>query len=74
MAMTRNNGDGALLVAAIDGKRTVSGMSTLEYVALVTVAVAALVGMSMYLKRGLEGKWRSVGDTFGFGKQYDPSR
>ena len=49
------------------------GMSTLEYVVVVVVAVAAFVGMSIYLKRGLEGKWRAVGDTFGYGKQYDPS-
>jgi len=47
-------------------------MSTLEYTMLIVVAAAALAGMSMYLKRGLEGKWRSVGDTFGFGKQYAP--
>ena len=52
-------------------KRGDRGMTILEYVALIIVAVAAFVGMSIYLKRGLEGRWRAVGDTFGFGKQYE---
>ena len=48
-----------------------AAMSTLEYAAVITVAAAAFVGMSIYLKRGLDSKWRQVGDTFGYGKQYD---
>jgi len=46
------------------------GLSTIEYAVLIAVIVAALVGMSVYLQRSLSGKWRSVGDTFGYGRQY----
>ena len=44
---------------------------TLEYAALVAIVVAALVGMSVYVKRAICGKWREVGDTFGSGRQYE---
>jgi len=46
------------------------GFLTLEYVILFVVIVAALLTMSVYLKRALSGKWRSAGDVFGFGRQY----
>ena len=48
------------------------GQSVIEYAVLIAVAVAALVGMSVYTKRALMGKWRTVGDTFGSGRQYEP--
>ena len=34
--------------------------------------IAAVLGMSIYVKRALEGRWRQVGDTFGHGRQYEP--
>jgi Flp pilus assembly pilin Flp len=48
------------------------GITAIEYAVLVAVIAAALVGMSAYLKRSLGGKWRSVGDSFGQGRQYAP--
>ena len=48
------------------------GAFSLEYAALVVIVTAAMVGMAIYMKRALMGKWRSVGDTFGHGKQYEP--
>ena len=47
------------------------GQSAIEYAVLIAVTVAALAGMSVYMKRALNGKWRQVGDTFGFGRQYE---
>lgn len=47
------------------------GQSAIEYAALIAVVVAALVGMSVYTKRALNGRWRAVGDSFGFGRQYE---
>jgi Flp pilus assembly pilin Flp len=44
---------------------------SLEYAILIAVVVAALVGMSAYVKRTISGKWREAADTFGFGRQYD---
>ncbi len=48
------------------------GAFTIEYAFLIAIIVAALIGMSVYLKRSLCGKWRTVGDTFGYGRQYEP--
>lgn len=49
-----------------------TGSLSVEYAVLIAVVVATLVGMSVVLKRGLSGKWRSVGDVFGYGRQYQP--
>ena len=49
-----------------------SGQSTLEYAILIAVAVAALVGMQIYLKAALAGRWKTMADTFGGGQQYEP--
>lgn len=48
------------------------GQATVEYAVAIAVITAALLGMAIYTKRALTGRWRSVGDTFGFGRQYDP--
>lgn len=50
------------------------GFLAIEYVVLIAVLAAALVGMSSYLKRSLCGKWKEVGDVFGFGRQYELKR
>ena len=49
-----------------------SGFLALEYALLIAIVVAAFLGMSGYLKRSLSGKWRSVADSFGYGRQYAP--
>lgn len=48
------------------------GFSSLEYVVLAAVVAAALTSLAVYTKRALMGKWRTVGDTFGHGRQYEP--
>ena len=48
------------------------GGFTVEYAVVVVVVIAALLGMAVMVKRGLAGRWRSVGDTFGHGRQYEP--
>ncbi len=52
-------------------KRYNRGISVIEYSMLVAVAVAALLSMSIYLKRAICGHWRQAGDAFGYGRQYD---
>ena len=44
--------------------------STLEYAVIIAVVVAALLTMQVYIKRGLQGRLRSVADEIG--QQYDP--
>ncbi|MFH1396920.1 MAG: hypothetical protein ABIH27_00020 [Candidatus Omnitrophota bacterium] len=46
------------------------GFLSLEQAFLIAVVIAALIGMSVYLKRGLSGRYRGAGDTFGHGRQY----
>jgi len=53
--------------------RKYRGISTIEYAFLFIIIVAALLGMSIYFKRAISGRWRgSVDDSFGHGRQYDP--
>lgn len=46
--------------------------STLEYAVLIAVTVAALITMSVYIKRAVSGRFKDTADSFGFGRQYDP--
>jgi Flp pilus assembly pilin Flp len=46
------------------------GLSSLEYALLIALVVTVLTAMAFYLQRSLSGKWRDVGDNFGFGRQY----
>ena len=47
------------------------GSFSLEYATLMIIVAAAMIGMAVYVKRALSGRWRSVGDTFGQGRQYE---
>ena len=57
---------------AIRSAKLKRGFLALEYVVLICILVAAVIGISIYLKRALSGKWRSAADTFGYGRQYAP--
>lgn len=48
------------------------GFSTIEYIALVLFILGAFLVFQNYLVRGFSGRWKSLGDTFSHGKQYDP--
>lgn len=49
-------------------------VSLMEYATLFVVVAAAILAMAIYTKRALGGKWREVGDSFGHGRQYEPSK
>lgn len=55
----------------MDKKIYIKGVSVIEYSLIVAVAVAALLSMSIYVKRAISGRWRQAADTFGYGRQYD---
>ena len=46
------------------------GQSTIEYAVLVMVVLGAFIATSAYVKRGIQGRWRSAVDELG--DQYDP--
>ncbi len=50
------------------------GQSVFEYAVCVAVIAAMLLGMAVYVKRGLCGRWRQVGDVFGYGRQFEPDK
>lgn len=46
------------------------GQSTLEYALLISVVVAALIAVNLYMKRGVMGKLKESSDDIG--QQFDP--
>lgn len=48
------------------------GSLAIEYAALIAIAAVALLAMSAYFKGALCGRYRDTGDSFGYGRQYDP--
>lgn len=46
------------------------GQTLVEYAALLIIVMGALLGISNYFKRGLQGRWKSAVDDLG--DQYDP--
>jgi len=46
------------------------GQSFIEYVILLTIAIIVLAVMGSYIKRALQGRWKSAVDDIG--QQYDP--
>ena len=46
------------------------GQSTLEYIVLIIIVLGALLAISNYFKRGLQGRWKAALDDMG--DQYDP--
>ncbi len=45
--------------------------STLEYAVVIAIVVAALIAMQVYIKRGLQGRWKQAADDVG--QQFSPS-
>ena len=48
------------------------GVFTVEFMVLIVIIVLALLAMQLYLKRSVNGRFRSAGDSFGQGRQYEP--
>lgn len=50
--------------------RTLKAQSLLEYSVVLVVIIAALLSMQVYIKRGMQGRWKEAVDQVG--EQYDP--
>ena len=55
-----------------NGKSRAIGSLAIEYAALIAIAAIALLAMSAYFKGALCGRYRDTGDSFGYGRQYNP--
>src|SRR3990172_1381926 len=52
-------------------KKQSIGQSLLEYIIVIIFVSGAFVVFQTYIKRGLAGRWKAVGDSFGQGRRYD---
>ena len=51
--------------------RRKQGQSTLEYAILIVIIIAALLSVQVYIKRGIQGRFKSATDDIG--DQFSPS-
>jgi len=54
--------------------KTKNGQSMIEFVALVMFILAAFIVFQRYIVRGFSGRWKSVGDSLGEGRLFDPRK
>ena len=54
--------------------RNKNGRAVIEYVLLIIIILAALFWMKGPIVRAFYGRWKTAGDSFAFGRQYDPKR
>lgn len=47
------------------------GVSTIEYIILFVMFLSAILVMHKQVGRSFFGRWKDLGDTFGYGEQYD---
>lgn len=52
--------------------RHVAGQSALEFCLGFAVVLLAIVGMFFVIRGAIGGRWKTAGDTFGHGMQYEP--
>jgi Flp pilus assembly pilin Flp len=50
--------------------RNRKGQTILEYTVVVIIILGVVIAMKDYIKRGVQGRWKSAADDFG--EQYDP--
>ena len=50
--------------------RNHKGQTILEYTVIVIIILGVMIAMKDYIKRGIQGRWKSASDDFG--DQYDP--
>lgn len=46
------------------------GQTILEYTVILIIILGVVIAMKDYVKRGIQGRWKSAADNFG--DQYDP--
>ena len=53
-------------------KQKKGAISAVEVATVVILMLAALLSFGGYIQRALAGRWKSTGDVYGQGRQYDP--
>ena len=52
----------------------IKGIAIIEYLFLVLIIIATLIVMKHFITSSFGGHWKASGDSFGFGRRYDPVR
>ncbi len=55
-------------------KKNKKAFSVVEYVVLVVIVIGAFIVMRSYIQRGIFGMSSQAGQSFSFGRQYDPQK
>jgi len=55
-------------------RRKKYGQSTIEFVAILLFILGVFFVFQKYIVRGFSGRWKSIGDSLGDGRIYDPSK
>ena len=53
---------------------TKKAFALIEYALLMVLIISAFLVMRHYIQRGLFGKWGESGQSFAYGRQYDPQK
>ncbi|MBI3617013.1 MAG: hypothetical protein HY210_02205 [Candidatus Omnitrophica bacterium] len=53
-------------------RRKTKGQSLIEYVVLIALVLGAFLVFQKYIARGFAGRWKTVGESLGQGRIYDP--
>lgn len=54
--------------------RRKNGQATLEGIMVVVFVLTALFIFQKYILRAFSGRWRQTGETFSYGRQFDPEK
>ena len=53
-------------------RQKIIGQSLIEYVTLIVLILSAFLVFQKYIARGFSGRWKSVGESLGQGRIFDP--
>src|SRR5262245_9972749 len=54
--------------------RTRRASTAMEFIMLFLMVMGAMLIFQKFFMRAIGGRWKSVGDSFGFGRQYSPTK
>ena len=57
-----------------DPRKEKKAVSTIEYIIVIVMFIAAILLMHKQISRSFFGRWKDLGNNFGQGEQYDPHR
>ncbi len=50
------------------------GQSTIEYLVVIIFILSAFLVFQKYIVRAISGRWKTIGDSWGHGRVYDPKK